>query len=515
MESNRIKNTARNMLASTIFRIINLAFPFFINTIIIQTLGVEYLGLNMLFSSILQVLSLTELGFGSAMVFSMYEPIAKGDTAKVSALLALYRKVYLIIGCVIIGIGLVCIPILPHIINGDVPDGLNLYILFIINLVNTSITYFLFTYRSSLLIAHQRNDIVDKINIFIEIALNISKIIILLATKDYYLFTILLPIYAVINSFLVFVVSKKLYPDFRCEGVISKAEKKYIFSRVYGISVNKLCYVLSNSFDNVVISGFLGLAILGQYNNYFVLANAVVMFMRIITVSATSSIGNSIVCESKEKNYKDFKMFQFIFSMIMGWAAICILCLNQPFIKLWVGEELMFDSATAMVFAVFMYAKISGEVFMAYREAAGIWEHDKVRPFLEGILNLCLNIVFVQIIGVIGVIVSTIITMGFIRTIWGSYYLFKEYFTEYSHKKYLLTMLHYLIFTIIAGAISYYLCSLITLDNILGLIIKLLTCTLVTLSVYLLVYFRSNELKNIFKLTKEIIHRPKNKPDAE
>ena len=75
-ESSRIKNTTRNMLAGAIYKIITLLFPFVINTIIIKTLGVEYLGLNMLFASILQVLSLTELGFGSALVFSMYEPIA-------------------------------------------------------------------------------------------------------------------------------------------------------------------------------------------------------------------------------------------------------------------------------------------------------------------------------------------------------------------------------------------------------------------------------------------------------
>ena len=143
MESDRINNTARNMRASTFFRLINLAFPFFINSIIIKTLGVEYLGLNMLFASILQVLSLTELGFGTAMVFSMYEPIAKGDIKKVSALLALYRKVYLIIGCIIIGIGLVCIPLLPVIIEGDVPDGINIYILFVLNLYTSNLLNFL------------------------------------------------------------------------------------------------------------------------------------------------------------------------------------------------------------------------------------------------------------------------------------------------------------------------------------------------------------------------------------
>lgn len=509
MESDRINNTARNMRASTFFRLINLAFPFFINSIIIKTLGVEYLGLNMLFASILQVLSLTELGFGTAMVFSMYEPIAKGDIKKVSALLALYRKVYLIIGCIIIGIGLVCIPLLPVIIEGDVPDGINIYILFVLNLVNTTATYFLFAYRTSLLTAHQRKDVTDKINILIEIALNVSKIIILLCTKNYYLFTALLPIYTVINSILVYIASKKMYPEFQCKGQISKAEKKSIFSRVYGVSLNKICYVLSNSFDNVVISGFLGLEILGMYDNYFVISNAVFMILNIITTSATASIGNSIVCESKEKNYKDFNVFQFGFNMVMGWAAICILCLNQPFIKVWLGEKMMFSPSVAIVFAIFLYAKISGAVFMTYREAAGIWKHDKVRPFFEGILNLCLNIILVKIIGVVGVIVSTIITMGIIRTIWGSYYLFKEYFTEYSHKKYLLKLLHYLVITILAGAISYFVCGLLPIEGILGLFLRLLICSMITVVIYILVYFKRQEFKTCVGLVTGLLNRKK------
>ena len=507
MESSRIKNTARNMLASTIFRIVNLAFPFFINTIIIKTLGVEYLGLNSLFASVLQVLSLTELGFGSAMVFSMYEPVAKGDIAKVSALLALYRKVYLILGCIIIGIGLICIPFLPCIIEGSVPDGINLYILFIINLANTSVSYFLFGYRSTLLVAHQRNDIVDKIRLIIEIALNLSKIIILLITRNYYVFTLLLPLYTVIYGILIFGFSKKMYPAYKCKGSISKAERKSIFAKVYGASVNKLCYVLSNSFDNIIISGFLGLAILGQYNNYFVIANAVVIFVKIVTTSATSSIGNSLVCESKEKNFEDFNTLQFGFSMLIGWAAICILCLNQPFMKIWVGENLMFDPITAMVFAIFMYAKASVNVFMSYREAAGIWEHDKLRPLVEGVLNLGMNILFVQIIGVVGVIISTIITMGVIRTIWGSYYLFKEYFVGYSHKKYLLKLLHYLVTTVLAGIASYLACDLVAFEGITALILRGVICSAVTVVFYCFIYFRRQEFKRCLGIVKKVLRR--------
>ncbi len=507
MENSRVKNTARNILASTVFRVINLSFPFIINTIIINTLGVEYLGLNMLFASILQVLNLTELGFGTALTFSMYEPIAKNDTMKVSALLAFYRKAYLIIGTIILSVGLLCIPFLSFFIEGEVPEGISIYILFVISLVNSVISYFLFAYRSALLIANQRQDIVDKINIFIEITMNISKILVLLVTEDYYLFCVLQPIYTVINCILVWRISKKRYPQYKCEGIIPKSEKKLIFSRVIGVSINKLCFVLSNSFDSVIISSFMGLAILGQYNNYFVIANAVMFFMQIISRSAISSIGNSIVCEPVEKNYEDFCSFQFVFNMIMGWAAICIICLNQPFVNFWLGNELMFDDVTAGCFAFYMYAITSSEIFMAYREAAGIWEHDRVRPFVEGILNLILNIVLVQIMGIIGVMLSTIFTMGIIRMIWGSYYLFKEYFIGYSHARYLLKMLHYGIFTAIAGTISFVVCGLIEIDGVFGFFVKMMVCTIIPGMIYLLIYFRSKELRSSYVFFKTIINR--------
>lgn len=508
MEDSRIKNTTRNMIAGVVYRVINLLFPFIINTIIIRTLGVEYLGLNTLFASILQVLGLTELGFGSAMVFSMYEPVAKNDTEKVSALLALYRKVYLIIGGIILIGGLICIPILPKIIKGDIPDGLNIYILFIFSLTNTVISYFLFAYRSSLFMANQRKDIVEKIKTVIEITMNLSKIVILVITRDYYLFCLMQPLYTVVNSILTFFISKKMYPGYRCFGKVSKEEKKSIFSRVFGLSINKLCNVISTSFDSIIISSFLGLTVLGQYNNYFVIVNAVMFFMYIITDSAGSSIGNSMVCETLEKNYEDFSVFQFGFNLISGWASICVLCLIQPFIRLWLGEDLMFGEDIAIIFSVYMFLVLSNAVFMTYREAGGIFAHDKIRPFVEAGTNLILNIVLVQFIGVAGVMISTIITMGIMRTIWGSYYLFNEYFTKYSRFEYLMKMLYHVVITALAGALAYFLCTNITVDNnILQLIINLGICIVVTGSIYFVCYFRKKEFKRCLSLVKSILRR--------
>ena len=280
-----------------------------------------------------------------------------------------------------------------------------------------------------------------------------------------------------------------------------------MFSKVLGLSINKICNVLSNSFDSVIISSFLGLTVLGQYNNYFIIMNALMMFMYIITTSATPSIGNSLVCESVEKNYEDFNLFQFGFSMLTGWVSICLLCLVQPFVRLWLGEELMFDDVTAAIFSVFLYSIMSNAVFMTYREAAGIWAHDKIRPFVEGGLNLVTNIIFVQLIGVKGVMISTIVTMGIIRTIWGSRFLFKEYFKDFSHIRYLLKMLKYLMVTITAAAATFSICRLIEWDNVAGLIIKGMICIAIPGCIYVIAYFKSKEFRQAISFARTILGR--------
>ena len=505
MNGTRVKNTSRNIVSGIALKISSFLFPFIVNTIIIKTLGVEYLGLNSLFASIFQVLSLTELGFGTAMVFSMYEPVARNDYAKLSALLSMYKKVYLIIGLVILCGGLLCIPILPFVIEGDAPDSVNIYILFLVCLSNTVISYFLFAYRTAIFMANQRKDIVDKINIFIEISLNISKILILLITKNYYLFCALQPFYTVINSLLTLFISKKIYPEYNCYGDVSKEEKKSIFSRVFGLSIHKICNVISNSFDSVIISSFLGLTILGQYYNYFVIGNAIMLFMDNVTASATSSIGNSMVCESVEKNYEDFKTLQFGYNIILGWASVCMLCLIQPFIKIWLGEELLFDDSVAITISIYVYSIVSSSVFVAYRSAAGIWARDKIRPFVEAGINLILNIILVRSIGVCGVMVSTILTMGIMRTIWGSYYLFDEYFKEYSHIKYLVTMFICFMIVMVSGIITFCICNLINLDGIGELIARLGVCIIIPGLIYFVCFFRTVAFKRCIGLVKSIV----------
>lgn len=507
MESERILNTKRNIVMGTLAKLVNLLFPLAINAIIIKKLGIEYQGLSSLFACILQVLSLAELGIGSAMVFSMYEPIACHDVPKVCALLRLYRKIYLIIGCVIFAAGLCCMPFLTLFVAGDVPADTNIYILFLISLFNTSISFFLFAYREALFQASQRTDIRDTIAMILDIILSIAKILVLIILADYYIFCLLIPLFTIINNIVTALVTRKKYPEYRCAGTVSKEERLDISRRVSGLFINRFCDVICNSFDSIIISSFLGLEMLGKYNNYFYLMNALMMLLAILVNSAIPSMGNSVVLETQKKNYDDFCTLQFGYSWLTGWVAVSLLGIYQTFIKFWVGEDMLLMMPLPVLMCVYLYVVKSGEVFMAYRQAAGIWSHDKIRPVFEALLNLGLNIWFVKMWGVVGVVLSTILTLGLIRLTWGSWYLFNEYFRDYSHGRYLLRMCYYTVITVAAGIANFALCELIPIEGFLGLVIRGGICITVPNIIFIVSYYRLPEFKKAVKLGKSLLKR--------
>ena len=210
---NRSKNTKRNIIFGLIHRIIGLVLPFFCQTVLIYVLGAEYNGLKGLFSSILTILNLAELGFGSALVFAMYEPITKDDKITICALLNLYKKVYRIIGISIFAIGLCATPFLPWFIHGKVPSDINLQAIYLLYLINTSISYLMFAYKSSLLSAFQRVDIINITGITTTIFLNVCQILVLLKTKDYYLYLVVSIISSILNNLIISLCVDRMYPE--------------------------------------------------------------------------------------------------------------------------------------------------------------------------------------------------------------------------------------------------------------------------------------------------------------
>ncbi|MFR5992244.1 MAG: lipopolysaccharide biosynthesis protein [Mediterraneibacter faecis] len=339
MKLEKTKNARRNILFGILNKVITMFLPFVVRSVIIYALSAEYLGLNSLFSSILQVLNLTELGFSSAMVYSMYKPIAENDDETICALLNFYRKIYFIIGCIVLSLGLLLLPFLDKLINGDVPDNINIYILYLCYLVNTVLSYMMFAYRSSLLNAHQRTDVISNINTITLGSMYFLQIIVLIATKNYYTYVLMMPAFTILNNLIVAGVSRKYYPQYECKGELDSTLISGIKKQTVGLMVNKICAVSRNSLDNIFVSTFLGLAATAMYGNYYYIMNAIIAILMVVSNGLLAGVGNSIVTESPEKNYSDLNKINFVYMWFAGWCTICLICLYQPFMKLWVGKN--------------------------------------------------------------------------------------------------------------------------------------------------------------------------------
>ncbi len=494
MRLNRTQNTIRNMLSGTIVRIVQIVFPFVIRTAFIYTLGIEYLGLNSLFTSILSVLSLTELGVGSALVFSMYKPIAEGDDQAICALMNLYKKSYRVIGCVIAIIGLALIPFLPKLIEGDIPSDINLYVIYLINLLGTVITYFLFAYKNCLFEAHQRNDIVSKLSVALSLVQYTVQIIVLIIIRNYYAYLIVSPLVIIARNITIASIADRKYPRFRASGEVDKQLLKGIKKRISALVMYKVGGIVLNSVDNIVISAFLGLSILAIYNNYYYLISALFGFLAIITGSMLAGVGNSVVTDSVEKNYKDFNRFLFIQLWIISWCAITLFCLYQPFMYLWVGEKLMFSLSTAFFIALLFYVWRMGDIVGLYKEALGMWHEDRFRPLIGAVVNLVINIILVQVIGINGIVISSIISILLITFPFAAYVLFKNYFKRSPASFYILQTKHFAA-TLACGAVTFFCCEALHSLSVLSFFAKFGICIIVPNTLMLLIYCRTSRFK--------------------
>lgn len=501
--ASRTKNATRNITWGILYRFVTLALPFLTRTAMIYTLGSEYLGLSGLFTSILNVLSLAELGVGSAMVYAMYKPIAEKNVDTVCALLNLYKKIYRIIGGIIVTAGILILPFIRNFISGDVPKDVNIYLLFVIYLIDTAGSYFLFAYQASVLNACQRNDISSKVNIITNIIKNVAQIFALLLWNNYYCYAAFLPITSIASNIVIAYTARRMYPNYICKGKVEQKLAKEIRQKIFALFAVKISTVIYNSVDSIVISAFLGLVALAKYNNYYYIMSAVVSIVNVIYNSATASIGNSIAFESDKKNYDDYMNLSFINAWIVGWCTVCFLCLYQPFMKIWVGKDLMFDMGVVICFCLYFYVHQLKSVQSAYKDAAGLWKEDMWRSYAANIFNLIVNIILVKVVGVYGVLISTILALLVITYPWQTWMIHKRLF-HCSMIPYIARLGIYTVVTIIACAITYFLCTFVREDGVLALLIKLVICSIVPNMIFLLASLRTKELKLMIKTLKKM-----------
>ena len=506
--ASRLKNSINNIFFGFLSKFVQTLFPFFIRSLFIKKIGIDCLGLTNLCTSILGVLSLADLGFAGVIVFFMYKPVAENDTNQVALLLNYFKKIYRVVGLIILFCGLVILPFLKSFIHGDVPANVNVYIVFLIYLLNSVISYFLFAYKSSILNANQRLDIENKLSTVVSLITYFAQTLILLLCSNIYVYLIVLPLSTTILNIIRAKIVDRLFPSENFIGKLSAEERKDIRTKVLATFFFKIDSIVIKMADSIVISSFLGLVTLANYNNYFLILNGIMGFLEVIQSSIRPSIGNSIVSESVEKNYFDMKKLFFVFSYLLILSGSCFLTMYQPFISLWIGDEYLLPYSTVIWLVVYFYAWYFILPVNIYKDANGFWNQDRFRPLIEAPFNLILNIILVKIIGLNGVLISTIATIVFISFPVIYFVMNKYYFIgkvwDYSKKtmKYVLT-------AILINTLCVFICSFLNISGLLKVLFSFVISIGVTSLVYLLLFFRTEEFFAIKCLIKDKVRRSK------
>lgn len=472
---------SKYVLINTFFAILNQCALAIVNLVLrrvlVQTLGVSYVGVDGLFSNILSLLGLVESGFGTAVIFSLYAPISQGDDKKIGALVSFYSKIYRSIAAAVLIIGTALIPLLTFMIKDNPFTNEETVVFYILFLINNAASYLL-AYKTSFLMACQRQFWVSGTTMICNVIFTCLRIIVLLTTGSYVVFLVLLIVNTVTVNFVIakIVDNKFSYVNANKNEILDKAEKESIKSNVKALLWHKVGSYVLNGTDNLVISYFIGIVAVGVYSNYVLITRTLTQFMNQLFNSIVPAMGD-IIAEDKQtggnKAYITYKSIYYLSFVIFGTSTIILSSLIQPFVKLWVGSENVASDVMALFLVVNFYFSGMRIVPSTTKSAAGIYKQDKFSPVCEAVLNLVISITLAKFIGVTGVIIGTLVS-NLLMPFWTApYFLYRDLFHK-KFREYLWSSLKYLMITFTGVFILMYISNkIVTAENVWGFLMQL------------------------------------------
>lgn len=419
----RIHQAGKNIIFGYLSNFVILLMNFIQRTVFIMVLGRTLLGVNSIYTNVLNVLSLAELGIGTALNYSLYKPVANKDIEKIKSYMRFYKKAYLSIGAVITVIGIAISPFLKYILKNPGNYSIrDLTVYYFIFLFNTVITYFV-AYKYSLPNAEQKNYIQTNVTTITKIVTVLVQIIILAATRNFLLYLLAQSFVELAQKIFVSIYLNKMYPYLRDKEVqkLSEEETKVVAAKTRALMLHKIGDVARLQTDTIIISSFVNVDTSGVVANYTYIITYVGNFVNIIFSSVVSGFGNLVATESREKQYQVFKVYRFFACWLFGFGAVGFWHLLTPLIGgLWLDESWAIGSTVVTLLAVDFYFKGGRSVLENFKIAAGVFEQDRYLPLIQGGLNLALSIILVQRIGVAGVYVGTLVSgilANFIRPV--------------------------------------------------------------------------------------------------
>ncbi len=410
----RIQKAEKNIIFGYISNLIILLVNFIQRTVFIYVLGKTLSGVNGVYTDVLSVLSLTELGIGTALNYSLYKPVAEQDIQKIKSYMRFYRKAYLTIAGVIAVLGIGISPFLKYILKnpGNLTiEELTLY--YYLFLFNTVISYFV-TYKYSLVNAEQKNYIQTNINTLTKLVTATVQISVLFLFRSFLFYLLAQSVVELLQKIFVTVYLNRLYPYLLDKDVkpLTKQETQVVATKTKALICHKVGDVARLQTDKIIISSFVNVDTSAVVDNYVYIITYVGNFVNIIFDSVISGFGNVVATESKERQYLLFRVYRFFACWLFGFGAVGFFHLLTPFIGgVWLRDAgWTLPQVTVALLVADFYLKGGRTVLLNFKIASGLFEQDKFLPLIQGALNLIVSVLLVLKIGVTGVYVGTLVS---------------------------------------------------------------------------------------------------------
>ena len=501
--NNSIKNTIGSMAANISIIIIGVIAQ----AIFIKILGTEYLGINGLFTNIISMLGIVELGIGSAIVYNLYKPIAENNISLIKSLMNFYKKSYRLIGIIVLILGICIMPFLNSFV-GNLTIDINIKVVYLLFIIDIVCSYFL-SYKRSILVANQKNYLINIVHIIYTILLNVFQLFILYLTKNYYLYLIIKIVMRILENIVITIIANKKYSYLKEKDILplDKDIEKDIFKKIKALFFHKIGSFIVLGSDNIIISKFLGIIQVGLYSNYYLIINAVQTLFTQIISSSTASVGNLLVICNKEDNFKVFKRIRFLNFWLTCFTGISIFIIIESFITIWIGSKYILSELVLMVLIIEYYQKSMRSSYATFKEAAGIFHEDRFVPLVESTLNIVFSIILLNIFGLAGVFMGTIIS-GF--ALWCYSYpkfVYKKIFDK-KYINYIKETLGYIVLFILIASITYIISKLLIFNNLyIQLLINILICIIIPNILMIIVFYKTDEFKYFTHLLKKLKKR--------
>ncbi len=506
----RTENSLRNLKFAILFKLAAILINFAARKVFVVILSAEYLGLNGTFSNILSMLALAELGVGAAITYSMYKPLAEDDRGLIISLMALYRKLYTVIGIVVAVLGAAVTPFLPLLIK-DLPDIPHIYLIYLMFVADSALSYF-FVYKQSLITADQKQYIVTAYSFRIRLAATVVQTVFLVITHNYIVYLSLQIAATVLINVLLARKADSMYPYLK--GAKAEALPKevgnQISKNVRAMMAHKVGSVVVFGTDNLLIAYFVGSISVGIYSNYLMITNGLRSIYITVFSSLTASVGNLCSSEDKSHALEVFWRVCFIGEWLFGFSAICLMVLLNPFVELWLGSEYLFSLPIVFMIVLNFYVTGMRQACLTFREAMGLYWYDRYKPLFESVINFAVSALLAVKYGIVGIFIGTFVST-MTTCFWVEPYVLFKYGFKAKVRPYFARYALNTLVVCVAAAVTWFISSLLPAAGLLPFICKLFVCALVPNLFYLAVYGRTPEFeyfkKMVFGFAKRVFRK--------